>query len=97
MSVPMLIVRRSRLTKSQLYEAPEPKLNAGEVELLDLPPLHEQLLGLVMKPGGKIDYAPGEHDDLANAVAGAIYEAGSGRYAPLEVWGGGEGLTVWGR
>ncbi len=87
----------SRLTKSQLYEALEPKLNAGEVDLPDLPPLHEQLLGLVMKPGGKIDHAPGEHDDLVDAVAGAVYEAGSGRYAPLEIWGGGEGLRVSGR
>jgi hypothetical protein len=66
--------RVSALTKSQLYEALEPKINAGEVELLDLPKLQEQLLGLVAK-GAKIDHLPGEHDDLINAAAGAIHEA----------------------
>ena len=58
--------------KSALYEALEPRLNAGEVELPDVPKLTEQLLGLVWR-GAKIDHAPGEHDDLANAVAGAVH------------------------
>ncbi len=63
--------RVSALTKSQLYEALEPKLNAGELEFLDVPKLQEQLLGLVFR-GGKIDHQPNEHDDFANAAAGAI-------------------------
>lgn len=65
----------SELTKHQLYEALEPKINAGEVELLDLPRLQEQLLGLVVR-GKKIDHLPGEHDDWINAAAGALYVAG---------------------
>ncbi len=62
----------SSLTASQLYEALEPKINAAEVELLDHNKLQEQLLGLVYR-GSKIDHLPGEHDDLANAAAGALW------------------------
>jgi len=61
------------LSTTELYEAFEPKLNAGEVELPDAPPkLQEQLLTLVIR-GSRIDHQPGDHDDLANAVAGAVY------------------------
>ena len=63
--------RLSVLTKSQIYEALEPRINAGEVELLDVSRLIEQLLGLVAR-GTKIDHLPGDHDDLANAAAGAV-------------------------
>jgi hypothetical protein len=63
--------RLSVLTKSQLYEALEPRINAGEIELLDVSRLIEQLLGLVAR-GTKIDHLPGDHDDLANAAAGAV-------------------------
>lgn len=59
-------------SKSDLYDALEPRLNAGEVELLDIGPLQEQLLTLVIR-GGKIDHQPGDHDDYANAAAGAIW------------------------
>jgi hypothetical protein len=62
----------SPLTKHELYEAFEPRLNAGDVELLDVPKLQEQLLGLVMR-GQKIDHMLGEHDDYANSAAGAIW------------------------
>ena len=61
-------------TKSALYEALEPLLNAGEVELLDVPKLQEQLLGLVWR-GSKIDHMSGEQDDMANAAAGAVWLA----------------------
>ena len=44
------------------------------VELLDEPLLQEQLIGLVVK-GAKIDHQTGEHDDRANAAAGALIEA----------------------
>ncbi|MBI4524808.1 MAG: hypothetical protein HY695_13475, partial [Deltaproteobacteria bacterium] len=63
----------SDLTKSQLYEALEPCLNSNQVVLLDNPKLEAQLLGLVWR-GGKIDHPPGEHEDYANAAAGAIHE-----------------------
>lgn len=79
----------SPLTKHQLYEALEPRLNAGEIELLDVPKLQEQLLGLVTR-GGKIDHLPGEHDDTINAAAGALHfarsqlavDVASGSYVP---------------
>ena len=50
------------------------RLNAGEVELPDQPKLQEQLLTLVIR-GSRIDHQPGDHDDWANAAAGAIYLA----------------------
>ncbi len=58
-------------TKSDLYDALEPLLNSRSVGLLDLPTLEQQLLGLVWR-GGRIDHAAGEHDDYANAAAGAL-------------------------
>lgn len=59
-------------TKSEMYEALEPKLNAHEVVLPDVPRLEQQLLGLVWR-GGRIDHQSGEHDDFANAAAGVIH------------------------
>ena len=47
-------------------------MNAGEVELLDITELQEQLLTLVIR-GDKIDHQPGDHDDYANAAAGALW------------------------
>lgn len=57
--------------RSELYANLEPLINAGEVELLDSPKLTQQLIGLIRK-GEKIDHPQGEHDDYANAVAGAV-------------------------
>jgi hypothetical protein len=68
--------RIASLSKSDLYDALEPKLNAGEVELLDIHELQEQLLTLVWR-GTKIDHLPGDHDDFANAAAGVAYLCGS--------------------
>jgi hypothetical protein len=65
-------------TKSELYEALEPRLNAGAVILLDVPTLEQQLLGLVWR-GGTIDHQPGEHDDFANAAAGVVHQLVAGR------------------
>ena len=39
--------------------------------MLDHPKLTEQLLTLVLK-SGKIDHLSGDHDDFANAAAGAL-------------------------
>lgn len=61
----------SKLTKTELYEAIEPDLNAGQIELLDLPKLQEQMLTLVVR-GSRIDHQPGNHDDWVNAAAGAL-------------------------
>jgi len=67
----------SPLTKHELYESFEPLLNAGDVELLDVPKLQEQILGMVIR-GQRIDHLPGEHDDYVNACAGAIHAVRSG-------------------
>jgi hypothetical protein len=56
---------------SDYYEALEPRLNAGEVELLDDAVLTEQLLTLVWK-GNKITHESGAHDDYAAAAAIAL-------------------------
>jgi hypothetical protein len=72
----------SQRTKSEIYDAFEPKLNAGEVELLDDGKLQEQLLTLVMK-SGKIDHLPGDHDDFANAACGAISLASARAIEPV--------------
>lgn len=56
-----------------------PLLNSGRVALLDVPRLVAQLAGLerrVSRSGRDlIDHAPAAHDDMANAVAGAIVTA----------------------
>jgi hypothetical protein len=57
---------------SDLYEEFEPKLNAGEVELLDDATLIEQLVCLVWR-GTKITHEVNGHDDFANAVAGLVH------------------------
>ena len=66
----------SERTKSELYAELLPLLNSGRVELLDHPRLLAQLASLERRTarGGRdsIDHAPGGHDDLANAAAGAL-------------------------
>jgi len=65
--------------KSAIYGNVLPLLNSGRVELLDHPRLQAQLLSLERRTarGGRdtIDHALGGHDDLANAVAGALVAA----------------------
>lgn len=62
--------------KSDLYRDLLPRLNSGEVDLLDEQRLVAQLCGLERRTsrGGRdsIDHAPSSHDDLANAVAGCL-------------------------
>jgi hypothetical protein len=65
--------------KSDLYAALLPLVNSRRVELLDVPRLVSQLTGLERRTawGGRdtIDHGPGGHDDVANAVAGALVAA----------------------
>jgi len=82
----------SKLSKSQLYEALEPRLNSSEVILLDHPTMEAQLLGLTWR-GNKIDHPANEHDDLANAVAGVVHLVLE-RGAKIEMWGSGEPKTM---
>jgi hypothetical protein len=78
---------QSARPKSDLYGDLLPLINAGRVELLDLPRLSAQLCGLERRThrSGKdsIDHAPGGHDDLANAVAGALVGVDLDRRQPL--------------
>jgi hypothetical protein len=76
--------RVSPLTKSQLYEEMEPRVNAREVELPDVPRMQEQLLTLVRR-GARVDHQSGDHDDWANGVAGLIDElTGARRPGPAK-------------
>ena len=78
-------------TRSDLYRELLPRLNSAMVALLDLPRLVAQLCGLERRTarGGKdsIDHSPHTHDDVANAVAGAIsLVAGHGEPAMLQYY-----------
>lgn len=72
--------------KSDLYLNLLPAINSGRVRLLDVAKLKTQLVSLERRTSrsGKdsIDHPPGSHDDLANAVAGALVES-AGRLAEL--------------
>jgi hypothetical protein len=65
--------------KSDLYADLLPILNSGGVELLDHVRLKQQLVGLERRTArsgrDSIDHAPGQNDDVANAVAGAVVSA----------------------
>jgi hypothetical protein len=66
----------AELVKSAIYQELLPLLNSERVELLDNPRLVAQLIGLERRTArsgrDSIDHAPGAHDDVVNAVAGAI-------------------------
>ncbi len=58
----------SELTTHQTYEAFGPRLNSGQIVLLDNADLQNQFLGLLWR-GMRIDHANNEHDDYAAVVA----------------------------
>ena len=66
-------------TKSENYLAFLPLLNSGRVDLIDNSRLIAQLAGLERRTarGGRdsVVHAPGTHDDVANAAAGALVGA----------------------
>jgi len=63
-------------SKSELYLDLLPLINSRACDLLDHDRLVKQLTGLERKTtrGGRdsIDHGPGGHDDICNAVAGAL-------------------------
>ena len=67
-------------SRSELYQALVPAINSRKVQLLDVPALESQLVALERRTarGGResIDHPPGGHDDVANAVAGALHLVG---------------------
>jgi hypothetical protein len=66
----------SELNRSELYISLLAMLNSKIVALVDHPKLSKQLLGLERRTGrlgrDTIDHGRGAHDDVANAVAGAV-------------------------
>jgi hypothetical protein len=79
----------AELNRSELYLELLPTVNAGAVELLDDPKLLRELRGLERRRGlagrDRVDHRPGEHDDLANSVAGAVAAIAYERSSPK--WG----------
>lgn len=79
----------SELTKVDIYRDFLPFLNSGRVELLDNKRLGTQLCRLERRTarGGRdsIDHPPNEHDDVANAAAGALLSVVIA-LSDLEVW-----------
>jgi hypothetical protein len=69
----------SEYSKSELYVDLLPLINSRAIDLLENERLVQQLVTLERRTshGGKdsIDHAPGAHDDVANAVAGALVTA----------------------
>ena len=76
--------------KSDLYRELLPMINSGRVDLLDHPRLVAQLCRLERRTGrggrDSIDHAPGDHDDLANAVAGALVVTETDSRVGIEIW-----------
>jgi hypothetical protein len=85
--------------KSDLYRDLLPGLNSGRVLLPRNDRLTNQLVGLERRTtrAGRdsIDHAPGGHDDLANAVAGA-FDAIAGRpRVPTPILAAWDGSSAW--
>ena len=80
----------SEKVKSDIYRDMLPLLNSRKCELLDNRRLISQLHGLERRTarGGRdsIDHGPGQHDDVANAVAGVLVLA-AGEYDFVTLWG----------
>jgi hypothetical protein len=75
----------AEMNRSELYLACLAPLNSGRLDLLDHPRMIAQFVGLERRTSraGKdsVDHPPGGHDDVANAVAGALVVA-QGRAEP---------------
>jgi hypothetical protein len=80
----------SERSKSEIYLAALPLINAKRVELLDSPRLVAQLASLERRTGrgtgrDSIDSPPHQHDDVANVAAGCLVRA-AGERDPMEIW-----------
>ena len=77
-------------SKSELYRELLPMLNSQTAVLLDQSRLIAQLCGLERRTarGGRdsIDHAPGLHDDVANAAAGALVRAFAASRVKTQIW-----------
>lgn len=86
-----ITVEPSTRSKSEIYQDCLPLIMSGSCELLDHPKLTKQLAGLERRTarGGKdsIDHAPRQHDDVANAAAGALVLAAHRPHTKRATWG----------
>jgi hypothetical protein len=84
-----ITVEPSTRTKSEIYQDCLPLVMSGTCELLDHARLLKQFGGLERRTarGGKdsIDHPPRQHDDVANAAAGALVLAAQ-TPAPFDHW-----------
>jgi len=100
-AVHQIVYKPSEKSRSEIYLELLPLLNSRRVGLLDNPKLMSQLVNLErhVARGGRetIDHAPGGHDDVANAAAGALVlaheTANVGGFGILAVGGSGGALT----
>ena len=80
----------AELNRSELYLAFLPLVNSGRVDLLDNARMVSQFVGLERRTsrGGRdtVDHAPGGHDDVANAVAGAAWLASASKSFPAHAF-----------
>src|SRR3984893_9180590 len=71
-----ILLEQSARPKSDLYIDLLPLVNSRRIELLDNPRLANQLCGLERRTArsgrDSVDHGPGQHDDLANVVAGVL-------------------------
>jgi hypothetical protein len=86
-----ITVEPSTRTKSEIYQDALPLIMSGTCELLDHARLLKQFGGLERRTarGGKdsIDHAPRQHDEMANAAAGALVLAAHEAEVGFVTWG----------
>jgi hypothetical protein len=73
----------SEKNKNDIYLNFLPLVNSGMVELLDIPKMVTQFCGLERRTAragrDTVDHRRNEHDDIANAVAGALVSVGAAK------------------
>ncbi|MDQ3419425.1 MAG: hypothetical protein M3541_11705 [Acidobacteriota bacterium] len=78
----------SERDRSTIYLDLLPRVNAGQVRLLDNPDLLRELRGLERHRAStkdRVDHRRGAHDDVANAAAGSLVMAGAVRSRSMQV------------
>jgi hypothetical protein len=82
----------AEMTRSEIYLSCLALLNSGRLSLLDHSRMAAQFVALERRTSragrDTVDHAPGAHDDLANAAAGALVLAAARNRRPQLVWGG---------
>ena len=81
---------QSDKVRSEIYQTLVPALNSRRVRLLDVPKLRSQIANLerTTTPGGRdsINHPAGQHDDLANAAAGALIQCGRSTLTLMDLY-----------